>query len=94
MECILGGKRYRVEYRVKSRMPAFLGHCTESLGENDPGLIRIRKGLDEKTELDTLIHEALHASDWSKSEEWIEETAKEVANLLWGMGWRKGEAVG
>ncbi len=42
-----------------------------------------------KVELETLIHECLHASDWSKSEEKVTRIARETARLLWRLGYRR-----
>jgi hypothetical protein len=39
-------------------------------------------------DLDTVIHESLHASLWLLSEETVEETATDIARLLWRLGWR------
>lgn len=51
--------------------------------------ILIRENMSQLDELDTTLHEGLHAADWSKDEEWIEEAAHDIARLLWRMGWRK-----
>ena len=40
-------------------------------------------------ELDTYIHEFLHCADWSKDEEWVKTTAKDIANALWKLGYRR-----
>lgn len=51
--------------------------------------IRIQQPLDEKNQLETVIHEALHASDWHRSEEWVEEVARDLARILWRLGYRR-----
>ena len=51
--------------------------------------IKISKDIEGKEELDTLLHELLHAADWWKDEEWVEQTADEIATVLWRLGWRK-----
>ena len=53
--------------------------------------IRIDKTLDEKTLLETLIHEFLHAANPDKNEEWIEDPAEELTELLWKFGYRRSE---
>ena len=40
-------------------------------------------------DLDTIIHESLHACLWDLDEEAISESAADVARLLWRLGWRK-----
>lgn len=49
----------------------------------------IRKGLPEHEELEVILHECLHAADWSKDEEWVENASADIARVLWKMGWRK-----
>lgn len=44
------------------------------------------KGIDE---LDTLIHECLHACQGFASEEHVAEVATTVAEILWNLGYRK-----
>jgi len=51
--------------------------------------IRILRGLNPHDELDTLIHEALHAGSWDLSEDSVNELARDIARLLWRVGWRR-----
>jgi len=51
--------------------------------------IRIAANLPPKEELETVLHEALHAADWYKDEEWVEIVARDLTRLLWRLGWRK-----
>lgn len=44
-----------------------------------------------KRRLEICIHEMLHAADWHKSEEWVQDTGHELANALWRLGYRKTE---
>lgn len=46
------------------------------------------KGRDE---LETYIHEMLHAADWWKDEYWIENVAHDIARVLTRLGYRKCE---
>jgi hypothetical protein len=62
-------------------------------GECDPPdlpnkQIRVGAKLDEKDTLETIIHEALHAADWDKTEAWIEEVGRDIARILWRLGYR------
>ena len=43
--------------------------------------IRISTDLQREEELEVVIHELLHASDWSKDEEWVEEIAQDISNV-------------
>ncbi|MGH7127568.1 MAG: hypothetical protein ACREIV_03300 [Planctomycetaceae bacterium] len=51
--------------------------------------IRIRRGQDEQSELDTTIHEVLHALLPDFCEESVREGAADLAAILWDMGWRR-----
>jgi hypothetical protein len=51
--------------------------------------IKIQKGLNEEDELGTIIHECLHASDWSKDEEWVDQVSRDICKILLKMGYRK-----
>ena len=44
---------------------------------------------DTQTELITIVHESLHASDWCKTEETIDRVSTEIGRLLWRLGYRK-----
>jgi len=50
--------------------------------------IYLREGMNQRTELETVLHESAHAADPRASEEAIEEQARVQANLLWALGWR------
>ena len=51
--------------------------------------IRIATDLPPMEELEVTIHEALHACDWYKDEEWVETVADDIARLLWKLGYRR-----
>ena len=51
--------------------------------------IRIATDLTKQDELEIIIHELLHAADWSKDEEWVEVIADDIARVLWKLGWKK-----
>lgn len=53
--------------------------------------IRVDKRLQGHDELETLIHEMMHATDWRADEEHITEAAKDIAAVLWRLGYRRSE---
>lgn len=63
------------------------GDCDHPGAKNKK--IRIADDLPPQEELEVTIHEALHACDWYKDEEWIETTADDIARLLWRLGYRR-----
>lgn len=60
-----------------------VGEC-----EVSPGLIRIRPNLGQRGTLEVLIHEALHAANWAKSEAVVTRLSADLAEILWRAGWR------
>lgn len=50
--------------------------------------IKIRKDMGAKDELETLIHEMLHACYWDLDEKAVEEAARDIARALWRLGYR------
>jgi hypothetical protein len=85
MKATLRGKRYKVR---RCRMP------TDALGWCDPPdhpgkEIRICHTLKGEKELDVTIHELLHACFWDMDETAINDSATDIARVLWRMGYRR-----
>lgn len=74
---------YEVRFCLSKKSDHY-GFC-----EKHKRLIQIQKGLSDKLEMDTLIHEALHACDWSKSEQNVNQTATDIANMLYQRSYRR-----
>ena len=59
--------------------------------------IRMPNGLDcgdgrkARADLIVLLHECLHASEWSTSEKAVDRTAEDIGKLLWRLGFRRVE---
>lgn len=51
--------------------------------------IAIRPTARGRRRLELIIHEALHASDYDKPEAEVARTARDVAGLLWKLGYKK-----
>ena len=62
------------------------GFCDREGERGQPMTIGIKDGLTEFEELDTTIHEGLHASYPDLSEEAIDEAATDLARLLLARG--------
>ena len=75
------GKRWRIR---------FVPNLGDKWGECDyeSRVLRIAFGQSEKDELDTLIHELLHAAT-ELEEDAVGQTAEAIAGVLWRFGWRK-----
>ena len=86
MRVRIGGKYYEL---IDCRMTD--NGCCD--GPHIPGKrIRINKSLKGEARLEILLHEFLHAADWSKDEEWIEETARDFARALTRQGYKRTES--
>ncbi len=40
-------------------------------------------------ELETLIHEGLHACNWATSEDNIQQSSEDISRFLWRLGYRR-----
>lgn len=79
----LRGNRWKVV-----ECPSLSGGLCDNPGFPDKELTVPIEG-EEKYDLDVLIHESLHACFWDMDEEAITESATDIANFLWKLGWRK-----
>lgn len=72
---------------IRVFMPSKHGLCDPP---DMPGKkIRLCTKLRRKRELEFLIHEMLHACDFSKDEAWVTGTAHDISAVLWKLGYRK-----
>ena len=84
----IAGRRWRVKLVPAREMPRdALGDCDHPPGRHPT--IRIRRNLPQRELLDTAVHEVLHASLPSLSEECVTETAHDIARVLFSLGWRR-----
>lgn len=82
------GLRYRVRF-VRSREIPFDRWADCSAPDQTPREIRVRQTLRGKARLETIIHEALHAQTWDRTEADVARSARELAALLWRCGYRE-----
>jgi hypothetical protein len=83
-----GGVRYRFRFVRSSEIP--YDRWADCSDPTDPKReIRVRQVLRGRARLETVIHEALHAQTWSRSEEDVRRSARELAALLWRLGYRE-----
>ena len=85
------GKRWGLRFvsRPDKKDKKCKGYC-ESPDKKNKEIV-IQENLPPKEELDTTLHELLHAADWWKDEEWVEQVGTDIAKILWRLGWRKVE---
>ena len=51
--------------------------------------IRVNSKLSGEKLLETILHECRHAADWGQSEEYVTEEARDIARILWRLGYRR-----
>ena len=79
------GQEYTVRY---TRMRKNRGSCDHPK-KKDPEIL-IDKKLSGNEELEVTIHEMLHALAFKMfDEEWVYDSAIDLANALYELGWRK-----
>ena len=63
------------------------GHCDPPSQAGKRIIVDSR--LHGERELDVILHELLHAADWSKDEEWVDSLASDLARILTRLGYRR-----
>lgn len=92
MHIVVMGRRYRLRWtkqfvhgrQASRRGETVYGECDSPTHRNKE--IRIRPGLSEQHEMETLLHEMLHASGWHLDEEYVERFASDAARTLVRLG--------
>ena len=74
------GRKYKID------IDELEGWCDQFA--NNDRFIHILGDPNTRNGLITIIHECLHAEDWTKGEAPIERTSKEIGTLLWRLGFR------
>ncbi len=84
---VFRGKRYRIDLVPPCKIANDFGRCSppKSKGKS----IQINKRNSNLEELDTYVHEAIHACTWDMDEEAVTEMGKDIAKFLWRLGYRK-----
>lgn len=86
MQVIIRGKKWAMRW-VNRLAGGNLGDCSPP---DEPGrVIRIARGQSPESELDTIIHEILHAAHWDLDESAVKETAEDIARILCNLGYVK-----
>lgn len=74
-------------YKIDIREPVD-GYCEQYGMTEADREIAIFCDIKTKNGLITIIHEALHASDWRQDENAVDRVSSEVGNFLWRLGFR------
>lgn len=78
------GKRWKLRFTC---LQTVAGYCDPPDKPNKE--ICIDKRLTGERELEILIHEFRHAADWSRDESYVAAEAKDLARMLWRLGYRR-----
>ena len=84
MRCKLRGKYWSIVRAILPR--STLGLCEWSSRKITISIARKVRG---ELELDTTIHELIHACQPDLAEDTVEEVASDIARVLWRMGYRR-----
>lgn len=85
---LIAGKRWKLSFVTARDLPrGTVGLCDppDTVGKT----IRILKGQTPRDELDTIIHEVLHASMWDVCEEKVLEFASDLERILTRLGYKR-----
>lgn len=87
------GRRYRIRW-VPNLTGASHHENDRVIGTTDEPKkkgkeVLIQMGLSPFEEMESIIHEALHAGNWHLSEEWVSEAAEDITRLLRRCGFRR-----
>lgn len=80
------GKPWRVIF-AKRMSRNHNGYAMPS-AKREGGTIRVRATLEGKRRMEVLIHEMIHACHWDLDESAVTETARDIAEALWELGYR------
>lgn len=83
---IFRGKAYNIKWRPVRKLD---GSCDHPAVTDKEMLFRTTLGEDPRNELETYIHECLHACYFDQSEEAVYEAARDIAYFLWRLKYRK-----
>ena len=84
MRISLLGKVWRLRF---ARLKLIRGDCDSPDTPNKE--IRVHSGLKGEELLEVILHECRHAADWTKDETYIEREARDLARVLWRLGYRR-----
>lgn len=87
MRVSICGRRWNLRFVPRSRRRGYYGICDAPHIPNKT--ITIEAGHPEARELESLLHETLHAGAWNLSEETVTDWARDVARCLIKLGWHK-----
>lgn len=77
------GVRYDMDFDPQA------ASCDHPEGRDRPRIVLVDGLRNNRQTLELLVHESLHACCWPASEREVEETARDIARLLWRLGYRR-----
>lgn len=83
LHAVIMGRRWHVRFVPLRKVD---GDCDPPDRPNKQ--IRIDSRLRGEKRLEIIIHESKHAGGWFRSEEFVLQESKDLARLLWRLGYR------
>jgi len=80
MRARIAGKPWRIQFRSQRDD----GICTAA-----KRLITVRRSLKARRLLEVLVHEILHAEHWQIDEQYVQDTAADIARILTRAGFKQ-----
>lgn len=87
MKVKVRGRYWNLRFTAEGLGPKKQGECQAP--DVKGKTIKVRPGMSPLEELDTTIHELLHAGLWDLDEEVIEEMGSDLARILRKLGYRR-----
>lgn len=84
MRILLRGKSWKLSFAPLKQLDGFCDDPTTRRKR-----IQVSSALTEPRTLEVLIHEMLHACSWDTAEEAVDESARDIAAVLWKLGYRR-----
>jgi predicted SprT family Zn-dependent metalloprotease len=87
----LHGLRWLVRFTRLRGQAAGWAYLPDAKRPSMPRKILIDERLKNRTLLETIVHECIHVSFPSASEDHVTESARDIARVLWTLGYRLDE---
>lgn len=84
MRILLRGKSWLLSFAPLRKVDGF---CDDPATRRKR--IQVSSALTEERRLEVLIHEMLHACMWDAAEETVNDSARDIAAVLWKLGYRR-----
>lgn len=92
MRVTILGRRFRLRF-TRDLEPRTWGECDSPWTRGRARELRVRSNLSEFNRMWTTIHETLHGARWKETESRVDRTSKDIARILWRLGYRRASGA-